>query len=117
MLALLFAEPHGGWVLERLAEHAGELRMSTVNWTETLIVLRDRQPQLADELESRVLATGVRFVAPDENQARIAASARLRYPLNLGDCFAYALAVSERCSIITLDGDFRSLDVQIVCPT
>ncbi|HEX3557202.1 MAG TPA: type II toxin-antitoxin system VapC family toxin [Thermoanaerobaculia bacterium] len=32
---------------------------------------------------------------PDVEQARIVAEARFRYPLNLGDCFAYALAIIE----------------------
>jgi ribonuclease VapC len=103
-------------VVARLAECEGELRMSTVNLTEVLILLRDRQPQLADELEVRLLDSGIRFVPPDADQARTVAAARLRYPLNLGDCFAYALAVSERCPILTLDADFRRVDVEVVLP-
>ena len=79
--------------------HAGELRMSTVNLTECLIRLRDRQPQLADALEARVLESGIRFVPPDVAQAQLAADARLRYPLNLGDCFAYALAKAESLAV------------------
>ncbi len=90
--------------------------MSTVNLTETLIRLRDRQPQLADELEEGVLESGIRFVAPDVEQARIAARARLQYPLNLGDCFAYALAVQEGCPILTLDRDFLRTDQPVVIP-
>jgi ribonuclease VapC len=116
LLGVLFAEPHGGWVVARLAERAGELRMSTVNLAEALILLQDRQPHLADELEARLLESGIRFVPPDTDQARTAAAARLRYPLNLGDCFAYALAVSERCPILTLDADFRRLDVEVLLP-
>lgn len=49
-------------------------------------------------------------------QARVAAEARLRFPLNLGDCFAYALAKVERQAILTLDSDFRCLDVAVVIP-
>lgn len=43
--------------------------------------------------------------------ADIAARARLTFPLNLGDCFAYALARAEQCPILTLDEDFRAVDV------
>ena len=89
ILALLFAEKHGSWVGEQLDDHAGELCMSTVNLTETLILIRDRQPALADELTETVLTSGLRFVCPDTAQAETAARARLNYPLNLGDCFAY----------------------------
>lgn len=91
--------------------------MSTVNLTEVLIRLRDRKPEQASELEERLLASGIRFLAPDIQQARVAAEARLLYPLNLGDCFAYALAAAENCPLLTLDRDFRSLPCEIVIPS
>lgn len=116
LLALFLDEPHAEWVAERLTEHAGELRMSTVNLTETLIRLRDRRPESVDEIEGLLLAGGIRFVAPDVEQAQIAALARLRYPLNLGDCFAYALASSQGGPILTLDSDYRGLDIDVLLP-
>ncbi len=90
--------------------------MSTVNLTETLIHIEDRQPQLFKELEEELLYNGIRFVAPDVDQAKLAAQARIKYPLNLGDCFAYALAIRENCPILTLDKDFRLLDCPIIHP-
>jgi ribonuclease VapC len=116
LLAVFFAEPEGEWVTARLAEHAGELRMSTVNLTETLIRVRDRRPQHYESVEAELLGSGIRFMPPDVEQARIAAEARLRYPLNLGDCFAYALATVENCPILALDRDFRSVDRPVLCP-
>jgi ribonuclease VapC len=116
LLAIFFAEADGEWAARQLAEHASELLMSTVNLTETLIRVRDRQPQKFELIERELLASGIRFVPPDVEQARIAAEARLRYPLNLGDCFAYALATVEDCPILTRDGDFRSVDRPVVLP-
>ncbi len=116
LLAVLFFDPGTEWAVARLDEHAAELRMSTVNLAETLIRLRDRQPQLADELENRILDSGIRFVPPDAEQCRLAAAARLRFPLNLGDCFAYALAVTEGVPILTLDRELRRLDHPVVLP-
>lgn len=116
ILAVLFGEAQGAWAVEQLTRHPGQLRMSTVNLTETLIRLRDRQPARWAELEADLLASEIRFIAPDLAQARIAAEARLRFPLNLGDCFAYALARTEGCPILTLDADFRSLDIDVVMP-
>jgi ribonuclease VapC len=116
LLAIFFAEPFGDWAAARLAENAGELRMSTVNLTETLIRVRDRQPHLFEKIEKVLLSGGIRFVPPDVQQARIAAEARLRYPLNLGDCFAYALATAEDVPILALDRDFQSVDRPIVHP-
>ena len=81
--------------MEQLEKGKGELRMSTVNLAEALILLEDRQPRLFEQLRTRLLTSGIRFVAPDAEQATTAAAARLRLPLNLGDCFAYALAVAQ----------------------
>ncbi len=116
LLAIFFEEPHARWAAERLTENGPLLVMSTVNLTETLIRLRDRQPARFEDLEDRVLSSGIRFVPPDVEQARFAAQARLAYPLNLGDCFVYALAIAEDCEILTLDADFRSLEWPIVVP-
>jgi ribonuclease VapC len=116
LVAVFFGERHAAWATEQLAQSAGEIRMSTVNLVETLILLRDRQPTLAAELEERLLTSGIRFVAPDVEQTRLAAAARLRFPLNLGDCFAYALAKVEGCAILTLDQDFRAVDCPVVLP-
>ena len=90
--------------------------MSTVNLAETLIILRDRHPVRFQELETKILAGGIRFVAPTVEQARLASEARLVYPLNLGDCFAYALARDEGTGILTLDTDFRNVDVPVQLP-
>jgi ribonuclease VapC len=116
LLAVFFGEPSAPWVAEQLAAHSRALRMSTVNLAEALIRIRDRQPQLADELEERLLASGIRFVAPDVRQAQIAATARLTFPLNLGDCFAYALAKAEDCAILAVDADFRAVDRPVLLP-
>ena len=115
VLAIFFDEPHAEWAAEQLAS-AANLQMSTVNLAEALVRLRDARPTIADELEARLLSSGIRFVPPDVSQARLAAAARLRYPLDLGDCFAYALAATEGASILTLDRDFRALDVPVILP-
>lgn len=116
VLAVFFEEAHAEWAVSQLESHAAELRMSTVNLAECLIRLHDRQPQLADELAEQLLASGIRFVAPDVAQAQNAADARLRFSVNLGDCFAYALAKAEGCPILTLDRAFRQMDVPVRLP-
>jgi ribonuclease VapC len=114
LLAVFFNEPKGSSIAKILKDHATELRMSTVNLTETLILIQDRQPQLFEGMRTMLLTSSIRFVAPDNSQAEIAADARMRLPLNLGDCFAYALAKSENCRILTLDEGFRETDVPLV---
>ena len=116
ILAIAFGEEHAAWAAEMLRANRGDLVMSTVNLTEVLVRLEDRRPDLIDDLEDRILSGGIRFVPPDVEQARIAARARLRFPLNLGDCFAYALARVERSAVLTIDADFRTVDVDVVLP-
>jgi ribonuclease VapC len=116
LLAILFEEAHAEWVERQLASAHSQLMMSTVNLTEVLIRLRDRNPGGADAIEDRLLASGIRFVAPDVEQARLVARARIQYPLNLGDCFAYALARIHGLPLLTTDSDFRNVDIQVVLP-
>jgi ribonuclease VapC len=116
LLAVIFNDAHSVWAAEQLQLHAAELRMSTVNLTEVLILIQDRQPQFATDIRNRILRGSIRFVAPTVEHAHIAADARLKYPLNLGDCFAYALAKTEGCRLLTLDGDFRRSDARVVMP-
>ena len=61
ILAIYFSEPHAQWATEQLNRHLGQLRMSTVNLAEALILIRDRQPTLADDLQNRLLNSGIRL--------------------------------------------------------
>ena len=58
LIAILFDEPNARWVAARLGEHAGHLKMSTVNLAEALITDRDRQPALYGELEAQISRAG-----------------------------------------------------------
>ena len=115
ILAIYFNEPHAQWAADQLAR-ADRIVMSTVNLTECIIRLRDRQPADADDLEQRLLNSGIDFVPPDTAQAALAARARFDFPLNLGDCFAYALAKLENLPLLTLDLDFRAVDIPLILP-
>jgi len=116
LLAVLFGEPSGPWCAERMAEEERDLLMSTVNLAETLILVGDRRPQALRSIREELLAGPIRFVAPDPEQAAAAAEARLRFPLNLGDCFAYALARSTGQPILTLDRDFLATRHAVLMP-
>lgn len=116
LIAVLFNEDHGPWALDQLQAQRGALCMSTVNLAEVLILCEDRQPRLFAELQEMVLSSSIRFVPPSVSQAALAAAARGRFPLNLGDCFAYALAREESLPLLTLDRDFRKTDIPVVLP-
>jgi ribonuclease VapC len=116
ILAVLFNEPQANWAAGQLQKQTGKLMMSTVNLAEALIIFRSRQPVLAEQLESTLCDGSIQFIAPTVDQVRIVADARLRLPLNLGDCFAYALAVTEQCELLAVDADFGKVDIPVVIP-
>jgi ribonuclease VapC len=115
VLAVAFREPSAARVLDEVSR-AGQVMMSTVNLAETLIVFRERKPDTFAELFNELLDSGVQFIAPDRAQAELAASARHRFPLNFGDCFAYALAKTQNAPLLTLDSDFRATDIPVIVP-
>ncbi len=100
--------------MKQSQDHAPKLMMSTVNYAEVLILISDRQPQLAPQLRDQISALPIRFVAPTVQQAELAAKARLKFPLHRGDCFAYALAKEQNCGLLTLDRDFRKTDLVVL---
>ena len=90
--------------------------MSSVNYVEVLILVGDRFPRRVDEVRELIDSSEIQIVSATRRQAEIAAKARLKYPLNMGDCFAYALAKEEDCPLLTLDRDFRNTDIGVVLP-
>ena len=113
LLAVLFAEPQAERIAQILSEAENPI-ISAVNYTECLIRVLDRAPDAAETLERTLAGFALEVVPVDRPLASLAANARLRYPINLGDCFAYALAKSRKLPLLTLDGDFSKTDIQLV---
>lgn len=116
LLAMLLDEKHSRWVSEQLQQHLADLYMSTVNLAEVLIVLRDRCSQNYISIEQTILSGPIKFIPPNVDQVRLVADARIRFPLNLGDCFAYALAKHYRTVLLAIDADFKKTDGAILLP-
>lgn len=116
LLAVVFHESLGLWVVEQLQANRDYLLMSSVNYAEVLILLQSKQPAHAAMIREEIEQTSIRVVPSTPQHAEIAAAARLKYPLNMGDCFAYALAKEEDCPLLTLDRDFRNTDISVVLP-
>lgn len=118
LLAIFFKEKHSFWAQSQLKKYRDRLWMSTVNLAEVLIHLQDRQPGVFEQLKEKIFKKPIQFIPPTTSQAETSAWARLKFPaLNLGDCFAYALAKEKSCPVLTLDGDFAKLDVEVLLPT
>ena len=115
LLAILFNEPLSKWSADHL-QRSGEAQMSSINYAEALIISAERFPDRLGAVQSAIERSAIQIIPPTAEHAEIAAVARLRFPLSLGDCFAYALAKEQDCPLLTLDRDFRRCDIQVVLP-
>jgi ribonuclease VapC len=116
LLAVCFDEEHAEWVSLQMNENDAWLMMSTANYAEALILIGKKGAEALQTFRDWLQESSIRLVPLSMEQAEIAAVARRKYPLNLGDCFAYALAKENNCPVLTLDSDFRNADVPVVSP-
>jgi ribonuclease VapC len=109
------AEPLG----EALAE-APVRRISAVNYVEAAVVVDSRRdPLVSRALDDLLRNAYIAIEAVTAEQAQIARDAyrdfgkgRHRAGLNLGDCFAYALAKEKSEPLLFKGDDFRKTDVE-----
>ena len=119
ILAVLFDEPEKAGFRDLLLM-TPELVMSPVNYLEASIRADDRRhPAKGPQLDALLTGFGIQIVAVTEDQAKHAREAYRRYGrgnhparLNLGDCFAYALAKARGEPLLFKGGDFSRTDVE-----
>jgi ribonuclease VapC len=116
LLAILLKEREGDELLSILEANAGVI--SPVNYWE--IFSRSYVaggPAAVIAAEDLVANLGLRVASLTEHEARRAFNAFTRFgkgvggPLNLGDCFAYALAEAEGDGLLYKGDDFGKTDV------
>ncbi len=118
LLAILFGEPGAEEYIEALASPGRKL-MSSVNKFEAALVVEARKGEAGSAALARLLAAAeVKTMPFDASQAEIAMAAWRRYGkgrhpagLNLGDCAAYALALTLNDSLLYKGDDFSKTDV------
>jgi ribonuclease VapC len=112
VVALSLRETSCGWIEKTLAARPQEaLRMSWVNIAETGIVLQRLNPMAGRALEQLLSRVGVESLGLDHDVVSTVIEARGRFPLNFGDCFAYAHASLRNEALLTLDADFLKTDL------
>ena len=115
VMAFAFNESAASWLSQKMArEHLGGLHMSWVNIAEAGMTYRRQSPSLPDAVEPILSRLGVVALDLDQATIRLAVEARSRFPLNFGDCFAYAHAKLRNEALITLDADFLKTDLATV---
>ena len=118
VVALAAAEPQAAWIRAALDARPRErLRMSWVNIAEAGMVLERASAGASAPLEAALAALGVEPLEVDFGLLRSVIAARARFPLNFGDCFAYAHARERGEALLTLDAAFLATDLpQVVHP-
>lgn len=117
LAAILFEEPGADAFARRLAD-ARAARMSAVSYVELGMITASSRGMKPAELDRWLETIGIAVVAVDTRQARLALGALLafgkgRHParLNIGDCFAYALAKAFGEPLLFKGEDFARTDV------
>jgi ribonuclease VapC len=118
LLAMLLAEPERDTYVALLAEAEDPL-ISAATLVEASIVMLAKTGRPGTQDLDELLATGgVRCVAVDQQQARMARDAFARFGkgrspagLNFGDCFSYALAQATDRPLLFKGDDFSKTDV------
>ncbi|HEX3883197.1 MAG TPA: type II toxin-antitoxin system VapC family toxin [Stellaceae bacterium] len=119
IVAILFAEPEAVACADAIAA-AGQRRISAVNFLEAAIVIDGkRDPVVSRRFDEFMNSAAISIEPVDEEQARVARAAYRDFGrgsghparLNLGDCFAYALARCRGEELLFKGNDFIHTDL------
>ena len=116
-MAYFEGEEAGLKVKEILKEASGkekELFISVINWGEVLYVIEGRYGiERRDEIERLMGQMHLEIVPADSDQARTAAHLKAAHRLPYADCFAAALAIKKKASLVTGDKDFKPIEAEL----
>jgi ribonuclease VapC len=119
LLAIIFSEAERNQFLDVL-DNAGSISMSPINYVEVAIrVDRDPNPFRTLAFDEIMMTFTIDILPINAEQARIARQAHKSFGrgaghparLNLGDCFAFALAKVTREPLLFKGGDFAHPDI------
>lgn len=119
IIAMLRAEPEAHDFAEAMVS-AGSRRVSAVNYVEAAAVIESRRDPVASRrFDDFFRSSRVTIEAVTERQAQMARQAyrdfgkgRHKAGLNLGDCFAYALAKDLDEPLLFKGNDFKHTDIE-----
>jgi ribonuclease VapC len=120
IVAILYEEPEAARMRLALEAVDGAL-VSAANILELQLVVAGARSRAGWHQAEDLLAVYSITIRPfDAHQLRIAREAAVKYgkgrhkaKLNLGDCFAYALAKSERLPLLCKGDDFKHTDLKL----
>jgi ribonuclease VapC len=120
LLAILLEEPERDAMEDALAIDTDWHEMSPVNYLEAVVwVDRWPAPRKSAELDPLMAELGIRITTVTPEQAYLAREAYQKFgrgnhpaKLNLGDCFAFALAKARSEPLLFKGDDFRLTDIE-----
>lgn len=120
LVAILYGEPEGP-LFTQLIHDVDVCRLSVANFVELSMVIESQLgPDAARQADTFLRRAGVVFEAVTVEHAYLARQAFLDFgkgrhkaALNLGDCFAYALAKSTGEALLLKGNDFAQTDVKV----
>ncbi|MBV9570531.1 MAG: type II toxin-antitoxin system VapC family toxin [Alphaproteobacteria bacterium] len=122
LLAILFTEPERR-AFSLALNHASSALLSPVNWYEAVVNAESHGTPEVKALESLIQRIGIQIIPVDEVQMKLAHAAWRKYGkgrhkarLNMGDCFAYALAKHTGESLLYKGKDFVHTDIRSALP-
>ncbi len=117
LIAILLDEPEKESFITRI--DATEAFISPVNYVEASMVAESRRDTGMAILDTLIAQLAITITATTADQARLARNAYLRFGkgthaarLNLGDCFAYGLAMSLNAPLLFKGEDFAKTDIE-----
>jgi ribonuclease VapC len=120
IVAILRREPEADAFAEAM-DQAPTRRVSAVNYVEAAVIIDSRRDLIVSRaLEDLLRQSQTMIEAVTLEQAKLAreiysqyGKGRHRAGLNLGDCFAYALAKEKGEPLLFKGNDFRKTDVEV----
>jgi ribonuclease VapC len=119
LLAVLFEEPDADTFNRAISDELEDLLISPINFVEAAIRADKRGMESSKALDEIARVSGLKIAAITIHQTRLAREAYQRFgkgnhpaKLNLGDCFAYALAKARSEPLLFKGDDFRKTDVE-----
>jgi len=111
-LMTFFEDRAGAGKVEELLAKAAEtkrpLLMSAANWGEVYYSVWRARGETAAEAKLREIGQlPIRILNVDMELAKLAASLKAQHDLPYADCFAAALALARKATVVTSDKDFE----------
>lgn len=119
LLAIVLGEPDADVYSRAIADELEDLLISPINFVEAAVRADKQGEETAAALDEIIRVSGIKILPPTLHQTRLAREAYQRFGkgnhqarLNLGDCFAYALAKARGEPLLFKGDDFRHTDVE-----